>query len=80
MTLKLEESKKKMKPHEIEIIKKWISQGAKYEKHWAFQTVKKPAEPEVSRKGWVKNYLDNFVLARLENARAGTDDLPWESR
>jgi cytochrome c553 len=36
--------------------------------HWAFQPVKKPALPEVQNKSWVKNPVDNFVLAKLEAA------------
>ncbi|MES2694861.1 MAG: PSD1 and planctomycete cytochrome C domain-containing protein [Verrucomicrobiota bacterium] len=34
--------------------------------HWAFQPVKKPTIPEVKNAGWVKNPIDNFVLAKLE--------------
>src|SRR6185436_19187795 len=34
--------------------------------HWAFQPVKKPAIPTVQNTAWVKNPVDNFVLAKLE--------------
>jgi mono/diheme cytochrome c family protein len=44
--------------------------GAKYggvgKQHWAFQPVKKPTVPTVQNTGWVKNPIDNFVLAKLE--------------
>jgi cytochrome c553 len=36
--------------------------------HWAFQPVKKPAVPEVQNASWVKNPVDNFVLAKLESS------------
>jgi mono/diheme cytochrome c family protein len=36
--------------------------------HWAFQPVKKPAVPAVQNSSWVKNPVDNFVLAKLEAA------------
>jgi hypothetical protein len=52
--------------HEISLIKKWIQQGAKYEKHWAFIVPQKAALPEVNNKAWVKNELDNFTLAAME--------------
>ncbi|MBO9561935.1 MAG: PSD1 domain-containing protein [Niastella sp.] len=52
--------------HEINLIKKWIQQGAKYEKHWAFIVPQKAALPEVNNKTWVKNELDNFTLAAME--------------
>jgi hypothetical protein len=35
-------------------------------RHWAFQPVKKPTIPEVHLKRWVKNPVDNFVLAKME--------------
>ena len=34
--------------------------------HWAFKPVKKPALPAVKDASWIKNPIDNFVLARLE--------------
>ncbi len=34
--------------------------------HWAFKPVQKPAVPAVKDTSWVKNPVDNFVLARLE--------------
>ncbi len=34
--------------------------------HWAFKPVVKPALPTVQDTAWVKNPIDNFVLAKLE--------------
>ncbi|MET0463794.1 MAG: DUF1553 domain-containing protein [Chitinophagaceae bacterium] len=45
---------------------KWIDQGAKYKPHWAFVAPAKPELPDVQQKGWIKNDIDRFVLARLE--------------
>ena len=53
-------------PYEIALVKKWIKQGAKYEKHWAFNTPVKAPLPKVSDKSWVKNELDYFVLNQLD--------------
>lgn len=47
-------------------ILKWIDQGAKYKPHWAFVAPVKPELPDVKEKGWIKNDIDRFVLARLE--------------
>jgi hypothetical protein len=33
---------------------------------WSFKPVERPAVPEVSRKDWVRNPIDAFILARLE--------------
>jgi hypothetical protein len=47
----------------------WIfSQEIKEEKHWAFQSVKRPAIPQVSYPTWPRTPIDAFVLARLEKA------------
>jgi hypothetical protein len=34
--------------------------------HWAFQPVRPPKPPEVRQGGWVRNDIDRFVLAKLE--------------
>ncbi|MDB5250277.1 MAG: hypothetical protein JWQ40_4671 [Segetibacter sp.] len=52
--------------HEIALVKKWIEQGAKYEKHWAFTPPQKAAVPAVENKDWCKNEIDFFVLNKLE--------------
>ncbi len=52
--------------HEIALIKKWIQQGAKYEKHWAFTPPKKSVLPQVQNKNWPRNEIDYFVLQRIE--------------
>ncbi|NBB19643.1 DUF1553 domain-containing protein [Runella sp. CRIBMP] len=56
----------KLSSHEIALIEKWIKQGAKYEKHWAFVAPKKPALPEVKKEGWPKNEIDYFILHKQE--------------
>jgi hypothetical protein len=53
---------------EIGLVRKWIEQGAKYEKHWAFTTPALPAVPEVSKEDWPKNEIDRFVLQKMEGA------------
>ena len=56
----------KLSEHEINLIEKWIKQGAKYEKHWAFVAPKKPFIPEVKNKQWAKNEIDYFILHKQE--------------
>ena len=34
--------------------------------HWAYQPVKKPAEPAVGQRSWVRTPIDAFILAKLE--------------
>ncbi|HZY80413.1 MAG TPA: PSD1 and planctomycete cytochrome C domain-containing protein [Cyclobacteriaceae bacterium] len=56
----------KLSQHEIDLIEKWIAQGAVYKKHWAFVP---PQETTVPKSGsdWVVNEIDEFVLAQLDN-------------
>src|ERR1041385_7058836 len=49
-----------------ELLKKWITEGAAYEPHWAYIQPKRWAVPRVKNTAWVRNPLDNFVLQQLE--------------
>ena len=55
----------KLTQHEIELIGKWIKQGAKYKPHWAFIAPQKPKLPEADD-DWVKNEIDHFVYAKMD--------------
>ena len=59
-------SGKTLTEKQIELIKQWIDQGAKWETQWSFVAPKRPPVPEVKDKTWVRNPIDSFVLARLE--------------
>ncbi len=51
---------------EKDILKRWIEQGAKWKKHWAFIVPEKTPLPTVQRKGWTRNEIDYFILQKLE--------------
>ena len=51
---------------EIETLRLWIEQGAEWEKHWSFIPPVTPEMPAVERQEWVRNPIDQLVLARLE--------------
>lgn len=64
-----------LKAAEVKILTQWIAEGAvapKDEKvfdvrdHWAFQAPKRPALPNVGNNAWVRNAIDAFILARLQ--------------
>lgn len=58
------ESNLSLNEREIELIKAWIKQGAKYEPHWAFVKAEKPVLPENS--DWATNEIDLFSLRKME--------------
>jgi mono/diheme cytochrome c family protein len=49
-----------------ETLKKWIAQGAEYQLHWSLIAPKRPTPPTVKNPSWVRNPIDNFILADLE--------------
>ena len=51
---------------EKEKIRNWIIQGAKYEAHWAYTSVKRPKIPKIKNDLWPRNAIDKFILAKLE--------------
>jgi mono/diheme cytochrome c family protein len=53
---------------ELSILKQWITQGAKFEKHWSLLPVRRPAVVVGTLRvpSWPVNALDAFILARLE--------------
>ena len=52
---------------QIELIRGWIDQGARWETHWAFVPPQHPGVPKIKETAWPRNPIDNFVLARLES-------------
>ncbi len=51
--------------HERKLIEKWIDQGAKYQKHWAFIPPKTQEAPSMDNE-WVSNEIDGFILAKMD--------------
>lgn len=60
---------------EVTTFRRWIDQGAVWPDnvrpppHWAFVKPVRPAVPAADTKGWVRNPVDAFILARLEQER-----------
>ncbi len=53
---------------EIDILKKWIRQGAKWGDHWAYLPVTETQLPE-TKTSWGNNNIDAFILAKLEEVK-----------
>ncbi|MCP3918129.1 MAG: DUF1553 domain-containing protein [bacterium] len=51
---------------EIEILRRWIDEGAEYAPHWAFVAPRQGPLPDVRDGAWPAGPIDRFVLARLE--------------
>ena len=59
--------RRRLTPAERETLQKWIAQGAKWEKHWAFVKPATPALPKTSDPSWAKNPIDHFILQTLDH-------------
>jgi len=67
-------SHKVLSAPEKETLKKWIEQGAPYQKHWAFEAPVKPPVPEGPG-----HEIDRFIAARLkQDGRAFSAEAPRE--
>ncbi|MFN0018281.1 MAG: DUF1553 domain-containing protein [Pirellulaceae bacterium] len=60
------DSGKKLSVEQIELLRRWVEQGAKWQAHWSFIPPKRPSMPEVSDRAWPRNGLDHFILNRLD--------------
>ena len=70
-----------LKPEQVQVLKKWIAEGAKWpvsvtlkdrkftnEPLWSLQPLLQPAVPEIRNpKAAIRNEIDRFVLARLQS-------------
>ncbi|MFM7843634.1 MAG: PSD1 and planctomycete cytochrome C domain-containing protein [Planctomycetota bacterium] len=59
------DSGKELSAAEVQLIKTWIEQGAKWEGHWAYQPIRRPAIPAGSDPQ-VVNPLDRFIRQSLQ--------------
>ena len=61
-----------LNPQQVATLKTWIDQGAVWPdtaaapKHWAYQKPVRRALPAVKNQAWVRNPIDRFVLAKLD--------------
>ncbi|MEA2735564.1 MAG: hypothetical protein QOE14_2015, partial [Humisphaera sp.] len=62
-------SNKHLTPQQIDVLKRWVEQGAKWGKHWAYEKPVRPEIPSLSRAlqgAGAGNPIDHFILARLD--------------
>jgi hypothetical protein len=60
------DSPRQLSPDQKKILRDWIQQGAKWEKHWAFVKPEAPALPKISNPKWPRNPIDHFILHTLD--------------
>ena len=56
----------KLTKAQIDLLKRWVDEGAQWGLHWSFVTPQRPTLPKVNNTSWPRNPIDYFVLARFE--------------
>ncbi len=51
---------------EIELLEKWIEEGASWTEHWSLEKPRQGEFPRVADEAWPRTGVDHFILARLE--------------
>lgn len=73
--LRMPYEKKPLSKQEIDILTRWVDQGAKWGKHWAYTLPEKVTVPTSTQEAgytnsessnFVKNEIDNFILEKLK--------------
>ncbi len=72
------EAAARLSAEQVELIRRWIAEGARWGAHWSLVAPRRPELPPVGRSDWPRNEIDHFVLARLE--RAGLQPSPEADR
>ena len=65
-------------------LREWVDAGAKWGKHWAYESPKPIPVPKVKQADWPRDGIDAFILARLEREglkpSAEADRITWLRR
>lgn len=69
-----EESGKSLTAEEIELLSRWITEGARWSEHWAYVPPRKHELPTVKKTGWPTSWIDRFALGHIE--KSGREPAP----
>jgi hypothetical protein len=57
-----------LSPGQIELLSRWVASGAAWSQHWAYVKPVRHEPPPVKDETWPLNWVDRFILARIEQA------------
>jgi len=61
-------SHKTLSAGQIEVLRRWIEQGADWQEHWAFSVPVKAKAPEAADANWSRSEIDRFLFQRIAAA------------
>ncbi|MFI4876910.1 MAG: DUF1553 domain-containing protein, partial [Blastopirellula sp. JB062] len=59
------ESGKRLTDEEIDLFRRWIAEGAQYQRHWSFEPPTQREPPQPPGAEWAQNPIDLFLLEKL---------------
>jgi hypothetical protein len=59
-------SPKSLSERQVELLRRWVDEGAAWEDHWSFLPPIRHPVPEVSDPSWVRNPIDHFLMQRWD--------------
>lgn len=60
---------RQLKAAEVEILRRWIAEGAEWEQHWAFIPPQRPRLPQLTKSTGTRNAIDFFVRGKQERRK-----------
>ncbi len=60
------DSGRSLNSQQIDLLKRWVAEGAEWQQHWSFVPPERPGLPKVESSDWLRNGIDAFILSRLE--------------
>jgi hypothetical protein len=73
-------SNRRLSAEQRKLLERWIDAGAEYQAHWAFIAPQRPELPKVEDKSWIRNPIDQFVLAKLNEQKQKLKPSPEADR
>jgi len=61
------DSNKSLSAEEVDLLRRWIEDGAEWQGHWAFLPPVRVTPPDIEGDAWSRNAVDQFVLSRLRS-------------
>ena len=57
---------RKLNAGQIELLRRWIDEGAVWEEHWSFVPPRRPPPPKIPHADWPRQAIDCFIADRLQ--------------
>ena len=60
------DAQQKLTESDVEVLRRWVNEGAAWSEHWSYRAVIRPRSPEVDQSELPHTEIDSFILDRLQ--------------